>query len=342
MFLRNAWYVAAESRELLSTPLARTICGEPVVLYRTASGTATALEDRCCHRRAPLHKGTMVGEELQCGYHGFRFDTSGICVAIPGSSVRPPVTARVHSYPIREAYGYVWIWNGDPVSANTALIPDFSPNTDAAWGTVSERMPVAADYRLFVDNLLDLSHVAFVHRNTIGSDDSDAELRLEKSANAFRLVREARDIPTPPIYLKQGFGQRAHQTKVMTFVPPATVVLEITTVEAVQNGHAPLQRHLFLVNVMTPETDRTMHYFWASNRNFDIANPELDAFFLRETHNAFLEDIDIIEAQQRCIDLDPSKPEVMVAGDVGSIQARKLMARLLKDQALEINALRAT
>jgi vanillate O-demethylase monooxygenase subunit len=146
-------------------------------------------------------------------------------------------------------------------------------------------------------------------------------------------VREARDIPSPPIYLKQGFGPRANQTKVMTFVAPATVILEITTAEASANGHAPLRKHLFLVNVMTPETERSLHYFWASNRNFDVENTELDAFFLRETHRAFLEDLDIIEAQQRCIDLDPAKPEVMVASDVGSIQARKIVARLLDAEA---------
>jgi vanillate O-demethylase monooxygenase subunit len=336
MFLRNAWYVAAEKREVSRDLLARTICNDPIVLYRTEAGAAVALEDRCCHRRAPLHKGTCIGDTLQCGYHGFRFDASGSCVEIPGQTVRPPATARVRSYPVHEAYGYVWLWLGEPAFANPTLIPDFSPNTDVAWATVSERMPVNANYQLFVDNLLDLSHVAFVHRSTIGSDDSRAELKLEKGENTFRLSREARDIPSPPIYVKQGFGPRAHQTKVMTFVPPSTVILEITTMEAVPDGQTPLQKHLFLVNVMTPETDRSMHYFWASNRNFEVANADLDAFFIRETHAAFLEDIDIIEAQQRCIELDPAKPEVMVASDVGSIQARKLMTRLIEAETLAL------
>jgi vanillate O-demethylase monooxygenase subunit len=336
VFLRNAWYVAAEAGEVTRVPLARTICGEPIVLYRAESGAPAILEDRCCHRRAPLHKGTVVGDTLQCGYHGFRFDTGGTCVEIPGSTVRPPVTARVRSYVAHEAYGYVWLWNGEPARANPATIPDFSPISDPAWATVSERMPVAAHYQLFVDNLLDLSHVAFVHRNTIGSDDSVAALQLETRGDTVRLERVARDIPSPPIYVKQGFGPRAHQTKVMTFVPPATVILEITTTEVPLNGHPPQQKHIFLVNVMTPETENTMHYFWASNRNFDVHDPELDAFFLRETHTAFLEDLDIIEAQQRCIDLDPSKPEVMVGGDIGSIRARKVMARLLEAEDLQL------
>jgi phenylpropionate dioxygenase-like ring-hydroxylating dioxygenase large terminal subunit len=121
----------------------------------------------------------------------------------------------------------------------------------------------------------------------------------------------------------------------MTFIPPATVVLEITTSEVPRNGQPPLQKHIMLVNVMTPETADTMHYFWASNRNFDVGNAGLSAFFLNETRKAFLEDRDIIEAQQRCIARDPSKPEVMVASDAGSIQARKMMARLLHAETLQ-------
>jgi phenylpropionate dioxygenase-like ring-hydroxylating dioxygenase large terminal subunit len=335
MFMRNAWYVAAESGEVSRAPLARTICGEPVILFRTLAAAPAILEDRCRHRRAPLHKGTLIEDTVQCGYHGFRFDISGTCVEIPGSPVRPPSTARVRSYPAHEAYGYVWLWNGDPDRADAALIPDFSPNTDPAWATVSERLPVAANYQLFVDNLLDLSHVAFVHRSTIGSDDSVAALELALGENTFTLSRQTRDIPSPPIYLKQGFGPRANQRKVMTFIPPATVILEITTTEVSSNGHPPLQKHIVLVNVMTPETEDTMHYFWASNRNFDIGNADLSAFFLSETRKAFLEDRDIIEAQQRCIARDPAKPEVMVASDVGSIQARKMIARLVHAETLQ-------
>jgi vanillate O-demethylase monooxygenase subunit len=333
MFLQNAWYVAAGSDEVTRDPLGRIILGEPVVLYRTLGGAPVAIEDRCCHRRAPLHKGRVVDDALQCGYHGFVFDAAGTCVAIPGSDVRPPVTARVRSYPVCERHRYVWIWTGDPGRADPASIPDLGVNDDPGWTSTGERMPIAADYLLFIDNLLDLSHVAFVHRGTIGSDDSAAALRVERGDDAVRLVREARDIPTPPLYLKQGFAERAHQTKIITFLPPQTVTIEITTTEAARNGRPPLQRHILIVNVITPETERTSHYFWASARDFETGNAELTAFFHRETHKAFLEDQDILEAQQRCIDLDPSAPDVLVGIDAGPIQARKLMARLLERES---------
>lgn len=163
MFLKNHWYVAAESDEIGSTPLGRIILGEPVVLYRTADGAAVALEDRCCHRRAPLHKGTVVGDALQCGYHGFVFDAAGACIRVPGLVGPPPREAHVRSYPICERHRYLFIWMGDPARADPAIVPDLHTHGDPGWAATGERMPVAADYQLIVDNLVDLQHVAFVH-----------------------------------------------------------------------------------------------------------------------------------------------------------------------------------
>ena len=106
MFLRNCWYAAAWDDEVTETPLARTILGEPVVLYRTAEGRPAALADRCCHRALPLSMGRLVGETLQCGYHGLRFDTEGRCVAVPGQTTIPP-GARVRAFPLAERHGWV-------------------------------------------------------------------------------------------------------------------------------------------------------------------------------------------------------------------------------------------
>ena len=98
MFIKNAWYIAAWSHQITTQPLARTICNEPVVLYRdAANGKAGALEDRCCHRGTPLSLGEVVPEGLQCGYHGLVFDTSGACVHVPGQD-KIPAKARVRSY----------------------------------------------------------------------------------------------------------------------------------------------------------------------------------------------------------------------------------------------------
>jgi phenylpropionate dioxygenase-like ring-hydroxylating dioxygenase large terminal subunit len=115
MFLRNAWYVAARSREVERTLLARTILNEPIVLYRKRDGAAVALEDRCCHRHLPLSMGTIIDDDLRCGYHGLRFDANGVCVNIPGQS-EIPTQARVSAYPLVERWQWLWIWMGDPAA----------------------------------------------------------------------------------------------------------------------------------------------------------------------------------------------------------------------------------
>ena len=123
MYLYDAWYVAAWDHELSEGALARTLLEQPVVLFRTASGRAVALEDRCCHRLAPLSLGKVIGEEIQCGYHGLKFDSTGACTEVP-SQTRVPPDARVRSYPVVERHCWIWIWMGDPDAADDTLIPD--------------------------------------------------------------------------------------------------------------------------------------------------------------------------------------------------------------------------
>ena len=188
-------------------------------------------------------------------------------------------------------------------------------------------MPMACNYQLIIDNLLDLSHVAFVHAGTIGSDDSDATLSHERGDDFVRLTRKATAIPPPQMYLKQGFAGAMDQTKIMTFAPPASVWIDISSAEC-GAGNAK-SAHLFVLNAITPETESTSQYFWATARDFDVDNEDLTKFMFAETEKAFLQDKDILEAQQRCIDLDPSAPTVDVGGDVGGLAARAIVDRLL-------------
>ena len=169
MFLRNYWYVAATPAEITGAPLARTVLGEPIVLYRAGDGRAVAMEDRCCHRQAPLSLGRVTGNNLRCGYHGMTFNPEGICVAIPGQKTIP-TKARVRTYPLVERWRFVWIWMGAPEQADPDAIPDIPFNTDPDWSFVGGYLNFKCHYQLIVDNLLDLSHETFLHAKTIGSD----------------------------------------------------------------------------------------------------------------------------------------------------------------------------
>src|SRR2546430_17455598 len=167
MFLRNYWYVAAYDSEITRRPFGRTILGEPIVFYRLEDGTPVALEDRCAHRHLPLSMGTLVGDTLQCLYHGLRYDRTGTCVRVPGQDTIPR-SARVKSYPVVERYHWLWIWMGDPALADPGKITDFHWFDDPSWGAKGEYLHVKGKWQLVVDNLLHLHHLAFLARAPIG------------------------------------------------------------------------------------------------------------------------------------------------------------------------------
>lgn len=132
-FIHQSWYVAAWDHEVTSDGLlARKLLGQPIVLYRDEAGQVVALEDRCCHRAAPLSAGRKEGDCVRCLYHGMKFNSQGICVEIPGQH-QIPGKARVRTYPIVERDRFVWIWMGDPAQANPADILDFYWHTSPAW-----------------------------------------------------------------------------------------------------------------------------------------------------------------------------------------------------------------
>jgi phenylpropionate dioxygenase-like ring-hydroxylating dioxygenase large terminal subunit len=337
-FLKNCWYVAAEAGEVTRAPLGRLLLGEPVVMYRREDGGAVALENRCCHRRAPLSKGRVMGDRLQCGYHGFTFDTSGACVAIPGQE-RVPAGLGVASYPLVERHGFLWIWMGEASTADPARIPDFHRNADPGWATVHSRLPIAAHYQLLVENLIDLSHVGFVHAKTIGTDDSGAALTFERDDDSVRVIRAPVEVDTAPHNAKQGMGPRSVLEKTITFVPACQVVIDVRTTEVAPQKNDPMSLGITVLNACTPETDSSTHYFWVNARDYLQGDKQLDAFLQKLTVDAFNEDKDMLEAQQRTIALDPAAPIVSVHADSGSVQMRRMMAQLIeREQGMAVAA----
>jgi phenylpropionate dioxygenase-like ring-hydroxylating dioxygenase large terminal subunit len=205
MFVHNAWYIATWSDEIAKRPLARRILGQPLVLFRDDSGAAVALEDRCCHRGAPLSLGKIVPCGIQCGYHGLIFDSSGQCVLVPGDHKVPP-GAQVRSYPVVERYAFVWVWMGDASKADHARLIKYPYHNDAThWPHQHTTLHLRCGYLLVVDNLMDLSHLGYVHTGTVGGDANahvEAQMRTVRTPNGVRFERWMLNSAPPPTYIK--------------------------------------------------------------------------------------------------------------------------------------------
>ncbi len=337
MFLRNHWYVAASDAELGRTPLARTILGEPIVLFRGQDGTAVALEDRCAHRHLPLSMGRLIGETLQCRYHGLSYDMGGRCIRVPGQDQVPP-GAKVKTYRLAERYRWVWIWMGDPALADPAKIPDYHWLDDADWGAKASYLHVECDWRLIVDNLLDLTHLAFVHQTTIGTMAlaEHAAVKLARDGDNVTVTRWTIDHPAPPSFIRLGgFTSNVDRWQIIEFAPPAYIRLDVGC--APTGTGAPEGRRIGGItmrnlNAITPETQTTSHYFWGQAHDFDTKNAETTARVFEQIQTAFFEDVEVLNAQQRNMDAFAAAPQIDIAADAGTIQARRILDRLYRDE----------
>jgi phenylpropionate dioxygenase-like ring-hydroxylating dioxygenase large terminal subunit len=200
---RDQWYIAAWSKEVTRVPMQRWILNQPVAFYRSEAGEAIAVGGRCPHRHFPLGKGRLVGDTLECLYHGFTFDRTGKCVKIP-TQAQVPQVCRIPAYPLVERWEWVWIWPGDPEKADPALIPDhhdlglLDPAYAATGGVY---YPVPGRYTLMHDNLLDLSHLGYLHKSTIASDGiAEAEELRDEGPGWMRSTRKMPNVSCPPIF----------------------------------------------------------------------------------------------------------------------------------------------
>jgi phenylpropionate dioxygenase-like ring-hydroxylating dioxygenase large terminal subunit len=228
----------------------------------------------------------------------------------------------VHSYSVVEKRGRIWIWLGAEARRDEALIPDFHWNNAPGFASTGTRLPVQANYMLLVDNLMDLSHVPFLHANTIGSaNDTDPDLTWDRSKNWVKGTRVGRNLTPTPRTRGMGITTNLDVTKIMTFTPAANVVIEITQTETGRKPgeNGPVNLHQFILNTMTPETDRSCHYFWRSARDYDIDNPEFTDLILKSTTAAFEEDKLMLEAEQCIIDLNPEALQIDFMGDTGRV-----------------------
>ncbi|TDC40304.1 aromatic ring-hydroxylating dioxygenase subunit alpha [Micromonospora sp. KC213] len=336
-FARNQWYVAAYSQEVGEELLARTICGEPIVLYRTTDGTAVGLADRCVHRRYPLSMSRRDGDRIVCGYHGFTYEPSGACVYVPAQT-RIPRTARVPAYPVVEQDTLVWVWIGDPENADPADVPRV-PWLDApGWTTVRGMEPLAARYGLLVDNLMDLSHETYLHGGYIGTPEvaeTPITTEVDEDAGIVRVSRRMKDVECPPFYARStGIAGRIDRWQDIEYRPPCLYQLHSriapTGVEPGPDGDDRAACHAEIVYAITPETEHTTLDFWMVSRDFAVGDEEVSEYLATSNHTVVMQDVVALNALEQVIAAEPAGyQELSINIDTGGLAARRMLRDLL-------------
>jgi vanillate O-demethylase monooxygenase subunit len=329
MFLMNQWYAAALGKELSQQPIARTICGVPVVMFRTQSGKAAALEDRCPHRYAPLSAGQCVGESIACAYHGIEFDATGTCTRIPHQPNIPP-KMRARSYPFVERWGWAWIWLGDPARSNAESIPAYEWFDASEWRNFQRHYYVKANWELCADNLLDLSHTPFIHRKTVGVPEM-ATIPVNTWVEGQRVFQQrimTQVTPSPFVAEWGGFKGKIDRRATVIWEPAANMNAELVYEDSAKSIT------LRLTNPLTPETEKTTHVWFAWSRNFgsDSDDDEMAIRFQEQSFAVMAEDVSFMEIQQEGLDRAGNFDPIAIRADATLIQARRLVDKLRTEE----------
>lgn len=344
-FPLDTWYVAAWDHEVTARGiLSRRICDRPLALYRTADGRAVALADACWHRLAPLSQGRLVGaDEIQCPYHGLRFNAAGRCTFMPAQDTINP-SAAVPSFPVVERHRFVWVWLGDPDKADPDLVPDMHQMDDPEWAGDGELIHADCNYQLVVDNLMDLTHEEFVHTGSIGQEElSQAGFETTHDARTVTVTRWMSDIAPPPFWHKNmtdkfpGFDGHVDRWQIIHFTAPATICIDVGTARVgtgARDGDRSQGVNGYVMNTITPETATTSHYFWAFMRNYRLESQLITTQLRDGVHGVFGEDERMLRAQQEAILANPEQEFYSLNIDMGGMWARRLTEKMLADEGL--------
>lgn len=339
-FPLNAWYAVAWDHEVVRKPIARTIGGQPLALYRTAEGKPVALADACWHRLAPLSMGTVEGKDgIRCPYHGIVFNSAGRCVSMPAQETINP-SATVPSYPAVQRYRYIWVWRGDPTLANPDLIPDMHQMDHPEWTGDGLTIHAECNYQLIVDNLMDLTHEEFVHGSSIGQKElSESDFVTTHDGSTVTVSRWMLNIDPPPFWKKNindkfpGYSGKVDRWQIIRFQAPSTICIDVGVAKAgtgAPEGDRSQGVNGYVMNTITPETDRTSHYFWSFQRNYCLDSQLITTQLRNGVHGVFGEDEVMLKAQQAAIDANPSYEFYNLNIDAGGMWVRRILEQMLQ------------
>jgi phenylpropionate dioxygenase-like ring-hydroxylating dioxygenase large terminal subunit len=334
-YAMNAWYMAAWSSEVSTSLFARRFLDIPIVLFREEDGTLVALEDRCPHRFAPLHRGRFASGVIECAYHGLRFNAAGACIHNPAGDTIPP-QAKVRAFPVHERNHIAWIWMGQADLADPGLIPDFSciPDEPGECANIGNYLHVRANYLLEIDNLMDLSHVNYLHHGTLGNDSMRGhKVKVHEEGGAIH-ANLWMPGTTAPIYSPL-FGQLCDQWTNMIWMAPSCMRLDYGVVPP---GEPAVQKpEDVAVHILTPETNRTTHYFYGTCGVFGTEQRDLAEMIRAAQTAAFVDEdnpmIEAVDENMGGADLWSLRPAIL-GSDVASVRVRRAIEKMIRRESI--------
>jgi vanillate O-demethylase monooxygenase subunit len=336
-FVRNAWYVAAYGREVDGAPLVRNIAGDPILFFREPGGRLAALLDVCPHRFAPLSAGTITAGTVQCGYHGLKFNASGVCTHNPHGKGAIPRTLAVRTFPVVERDDLIWLWAGDPALADEQRVPDCSFLVDPQRRTLSGYTRIASSYRLMVDNLTDLGHAQYLHGSNFATD-AFGQLRRLLTVDRDRVTASLTipDGTTPAIWKRLlDFPDQRVNMWLDTYW---FAVSSLVTVIGIAPVGTPKEQNVNTksAHLLTPETETSHHYFFSNSRNFRLDDADVDQMLLGWQQQALVaEDAPMVEAieQRSGVANRYGLTPTMLACDEASVRVGRIIEELLAAEA---------
>lgn len=335
MFLKNTWYVACTPDEINGKPLGRQICAERIAFYRGENNQVAAVEDFCPHRGAALSLGFIENGNLVCGYHGLSMGCDGKPVSMPMQRVTG--FPCIKSYPAVEKYGFIWVWPGETSLADPALIPHLEWAVSPEWAYGGGLYHLNCDYRLMVDNLMDLTHETYVHPESIGQDEIDeAPVNTRVEGDTVITSRFMEGIKAPPFLANamRANGLDPDKTvdrwQISRFTPPSHILINVGVAYAGNGGFdadPSVKVSAVVVDFITPETERSHWYFWGMARHFKPNDAALTERIRKNQGEIFAQDLGVLEAQQRNLDNHPDRRLLMLNIDAGGVQARRIIER---------------
>ncbi|PUE21339.1 aromatic ring-hydroxylating dioxygenase subunit alpha [Limnohabitans sp. WS1] len=337
-FVMNDWYVAAFGQEITDQLLARTLLGRRLVFYRTSAGQVVALEDRCPHRSMPLSAGTLEQDTIVCAYHGLRFNTEGDCIEVP-SQATCPKNVGIRAYRTHERGAVVWIWMGEVEQADLSKLPpqDWMDSDD--WERSQGYLGLQASYVRLHENLLDLTHLSFLHAKSFGTPDyAKAAFESEIGHGQFALLRNVVPTTLPPVWAVPtgltGKGQAARIVR-SEFRSLGLHEVSVTFYDCHLLENERPHYRIRTAHMPTPETATSTHYFIVHGRDFALQDPATTRFMHEQLFVAFQEDVDGLALQELALANTPAEDlyEFSVAADAPAVAMRRYVLARQQSEA---------